>query len=262
MLRSLSNYPPHNGLIVSVHDVSPLTRPAVERILTELNALGVGCCSLLVIPDHHRQGHYLDDPDFCQWLRDRVAQGDEVVIHGYSHRRERRAGETLSDKITTRFYTADEGEFFDIAGADALRIISEARQEFRKIGINPAGFIAPAWLLSEGAERALRALGLGYTTRLKGIYDFTNERIYASQSLVWSVRSGWRRLASRWWNARLFHKLRHSPMIRVGIHPPDIEYPRVWRQILGLTRQALADRTALTYQNYLRAGKTSGPAPN
>ncbi|MEI6349831.1 MAG: polysaccharide deacetylase family protein [Verrucomicrobiota bacterium] len=261
MFRPLLIHPPHNGLVVSVHDVSPLTRSATERILEELNALGVECCSLLVIPDHHRQGHYLDDPDFCQWLRCRVAKGDEVVIHGYCHRRDRRAEESFKEKITTRIYTAGEGEFFDIAGADALRIVSEARQEFRKIGIIPHGFIAPAWLLSEGGEQALRALGISYTTRLSGIYDFEHARIYTSQSLVWSVRSAWRRLASRCWNAHLFRKLQKSPLMRIGIHPPDIEHPAIWQQITALTRQALAERRPVTYEGYLRGAKERFPAP-
>ena len=115
-------------LVVSIHDVSPLTREAAEKILVELEALGVSRFSLLVIPDHHCKGHVLDDPEFCQWLKRRADSGDEVVLHGYHHRRDMRARETLRDKLTTRYYTAGEGEFFDIAGADALRIISQARQ--------------------------------------------------------------------------------------------------------------------------------------
>jgi len=244
-------------VVVSIHDVSPLTRATTERILERLGELGVAACSLLVIPDHHRQGHFLDDPDFCAWLRERVAGGDEVVIHGYFHRRARRPNESARVRWTTRVYTADEGEFFDITGADALRLVSQAREEFRKIGLDPAGFIAPAWLLSEGGERALQKLGFDYTTRLREVIDLPSGRRIASQSLVWSVRSFWRRGMSRAWNASLYRRLRHAPLMRIGIHPVDLEHRAVWRQIETLIARAMADRTPLTYQQWIETSRPS-----
>ena len=42
-------------LVVSLHDVSPRTRPVFEAMLAELGTLGVARCSLLVIHDHHRR---------------------------------------------------------------------------------------------------------------------------------------------------------------------------------------------------------------
>ena len=240
------------SLVVSIHDVSPLTREATERILAELAEWGVRKVSLLVIPDHHCKGHVLDDPDFCAWLRGRAEAGDEIVMHGYFHRRDQKAGETLRDKLTTRYYTAGEGEFFDIAGADALRIVSQARQEFRKIGLDPQGFVAPAWLLSEGADRALQRLGIAYTTRISGVFDYTTGVQHASQSLVWSTRSWTRRIGSGLWNAYLFRRLQACPLLRIGIHPPDVKHRAVWQQIKALTTKAMVDRTPVTYSGYLK----------
>jgi len=242
------------SLVVSIHDVSPLTREATERILGELAELGVRRVSLLVIPDHHCKGNLLDDPEFCTWLRGRAAAGDEVVIHGYFHRRDQRAGETFKEKLTTRYYTAGEGEFYDIAGADALRVISLARQEFRKVGLDPQGFVAPAWLLSDGADRALQRLGIAYTTRIGGVFDYTTGVHHASQSLVWSSRSWVRRGISRLWNAYLFRRLQARPLLRIGIHPPDVQHRAVWQQIKTLTARALESRTAVTYSGYLKRG--------
>ena len=242
------------SLVVSIHDVSPLTREATEQILNELKELGVRRVSLLVIPDHHCKGHFLEEPDFCAWLRDCVAMGHEVVIHGYYHRRDQRAGETFWQKLTTQYYTAGEGEFYDMPGADALRIISQARQDFHRIGIDPLGFIAPAWLVSEGTDRALQRLGIGYTTRIGGVYDYTKGVQHTSQSLVWSTRSGWRRMMSRAWNAHLFRRLETCPLLRIGIHPPDMQHRAVWQQIKNLAARALETRTAVTYAGYLKRG--------
>ena len=247
--------PSRRSLVISIHDVSPVTREATEQILERLAALGAGPCSLLVVPDHHRRGHFLDDADFCHWLQERVNTGDEPVIHGYFHRRERKSQESLRIKLATRFYTADEGEFFDIHGADALRLVSQAREEFRKLGLDPGGFVAPAWLLSAAAEVALCKLGFDYTTRLGSVTDLPAGRTCASQSLVWSVRSFWRRAMSRIWNASLFGRLQNTPLLRIGIHPVDIEYPSIWRQIEELVKHALVDRTPLTYQQWIETSR-------
>jgi len=244
-------------LVISIHDVSPLTFEPTRRILERLEALGPVRVSLLVIPDHHERGHFLEDPAFCHWLKERVALGDEAVIHGYHHFRKRRAHETLREKIVTRLYTASEGEFYDISGADALRVVTRARAEFRLLGLDPRGFIAPAWLLSKGAEQALAKLGFAYTTRLGSVIDLGCEREYRSQSLVWSVRSLWRRGCSRVWNRSLFRRLRAEPLLRVGIHPVDFAHRGVWRQVESLVQSALADREAIPYLRWVETHRRS-----
>ncbi len=243
--------PSGRAIVVSIHDVSPHTQPACERILADIGTLGVDACSLLVIPDHHRRGHFLDDAAFCAWLGELGKRGHETVIHGYFHERARRDGESAVQKMTTRFYTADEGEFYDIDRVTALSLVSKARDEFRKIGLDPRGFIAPAWLLGAEAEAALRELKIEYTTRLGSVLDLRSGIAHRSQSLVWSVRSGWRRATSRVWNAFLFQRLAANPLMRISIHPVDIEHAAIWRQIRTLIARALADRKALTYHAWL-----------
>jgi uncharacterized protein len=239
------------ALVVSIHDVSPVTRGDVERMLADLRELGTPCVSLLVIPDHHQRGHFLDDPAFCEWLRAAAKEGHEAVIHGFHHQRARHSGESIADKITTRFYTQDEGEFYDIDEDDAFTLVTKARAEFRSIGIEPSGFIAPAWLLSVAGERALKRAGFSYTTRLQTVTDLRNGRAHHAPSLVWSVRSGWRRACSLAWNASLFRRLRTAPLLRIGLHPPDIHHAAVWKQALRLTARALPDREATTYGQWI-----------
>ena len=242
---------PHRSLVVSLHDVSPLTRVECATILDELRALGVGHTSLLVIPDHHHKGHMLADAAFGGWLRGQAADGHEIVMHGYHHLRPRRAEEKWTTKLTTRFYTADEGEFYDLDRATATELISKARAEFSQLGLTANAFIAPAWLLSAEAETALRDLHCEYTTRLGNVLDLRTGRTFASQSLVWSVRSAWRRQISLAWNALLFKRLSANPLMRISIHPVDLRHAKVWQQIRELIARALADREALTYLAWL-----------
>ena len=239
-------------VVVSLHDVAPPTWETSAKILRELNRHGVHVCSLLVVPDYHHTGRATDDPKFVDWLRELEAAGHEIVIHGYFHERPAQQNETLRTRLLTKSYTSGEGEFYDLDYAEALRRITRARDEFLAAGLQPRGFIAPAWLLSAEAEEALRELGCEYTTRLGSVSDLERGRVFQSQSLVWSVRSAWRRQVSRAWNALLFRRLAANPLLRISIHPVDLRHPQIWRQIRALVTRALADRKPLTYHAWLR----------
>ena len=238
------------SLVVSLHDVSPHTWEPCRRIVDELGKMGVGAISLLVIPDHHRRGHFREDEEFCAWLRRQVALGHEAVIHGYYHQRAARSGESWRDRFVTRSYTAGEGEFYDVDYDRAKTLVSRARDDFHAIGLHPSGFIAPAWLLSAAGEQALRDLGISYTTRLRGVWNLRRGEVESSQSLCWSVRASWRRGVSLLWNAYLFHHLRAHPLLRVAIHPVDFAHPRIWRQITRMIATAPHHRRVVTYEQW------------
>ena len=82
-------------------------------------------------------------------------------------------------------------------------------------------------------------------------------RVFKSQSLVWSVRSAWRRQASRAWNALLFRRLAAHPLLRISIHPVDLRHAQIWRQIRLLITRALAEREPLTYHAWLTRQRVS-----
>jgi predicted deacetylase len=240
----------HPALIVSIHDVSPLTRDAVEEILGDLATAGVPETSLLVIPDHHHRAPLAGDAEFCRWLREKEAAGHEVVLHGYYHKRPP-SSSGLVARLVTEHYTAGEGEFYDLSEDAARERLERAKGEFAAAGFHPTGFIAPAWLLGREAEAAVKKAGFAYTTRLKNFKDLRTGEEIASQSLVWSVRSGWRRQVSLRWNAFLARRLATAPLLRVGLHPPDWTHSAIRTQALDLIRAALAGREPMTYHHYL-----------
>ena len=157
----------------------------------------------------------------------------------------------MRDKFFTRFYTSDEGEFYDLDYAEAFRRITMARDEFRAHGLKPRGFIAPAWLLSAEAERAARDAELDYTTRLRTVRDLRSGQDFPARSIVYSVQSAWRRAVSLGWNATLFRILKSNPLLRISIHPPDYSHPEIWRQILDLIEATSERRAATTYQDWV-----------
>lgn len=243
--------PTDRALVASIHDVSPSTWRQTNRILEDLCGLGCDKTSLLVIPDHHRRGKISVDAEFGDWLKARLAEGHEAVLHGYFHLRGQKPDDGLAKKLVTQSYTAGEGEFFDLECEVAARLLRGGLDEFAAAGIAPTGFIAPAWLLGSEAEAAVREAGFDYTTRIATVVDFKKGVTHHSRSLVWSVRARWRRVCSLAWNRALFVATKSSPLLRIGIHPPDWEHRAIRRQILSLVRAALADREAMTYQQWL-----------
>ena len=240
-----------DSVVVSLHDVAPSTQQIASTIISELSAHGVRVCSVLVVPDYHHQGVFARNREFVTWLRALEADGHEIVIHGYFHERPPQTNETFRDRLVTRFYTQNEGEFYDLSYEEALRRITTARNEFRALGLKPRGFIAPAWLLGNEAEQAVRDAELEYTTRLHCVCDLRSDSIFPARTLVYSVHNHWRRALSRSWNAALFRVLKTKPLLRISIHPPDYYQPGIWNQILSFITATRNARTTTTYQDWV-----------
>jgi uncharacterized protein len=251
---------PRRSFVVSVHDVAPCTREASARIIEALQHAGVRTTSLLVVPNYHREGSATEDTNFVSWLRDLEARGHEIVIHGYFHERSRRAGEGISEKLMTRFYAQDEGEFFDLDYDEAFARITRARDEFEAAHLSPIGFVAPAWLLNHAGERAARDIGMQYTTRIDSVLDLLTGERELTRSLVYSTRSKWRRTVSLGWNAALARSLEMRELARLSIHPPDFEAPKIWAQILQFIQRFARTRNATTYRDWIDRQRTNRKA--
>ena len=102
------------ALVVSIHDVAPGTLAATRLMLAELERAGIDRCSLLVVPNYHGGQPVSEFPGFIEAMRGFERDGHEIVLHGYYHLRQRRAGESLRERAVTSVYTAGEGEFYDL----------------------------------------------------------------------------------------------------------------------------------------------------
>ena len=251
---------PLNGaepsLVVSIHDLSTITRGAVERMLEDLEKVGVSQTSLLVIPDHHHKGRIDADPAFCEMLRGAVAEGHEAVLHGFYHLRSAKEGEGVATRLITRSYTAGEGEFYDLGREEAVALLRKGKEALGNCGVPFSGFIAPAWLLGEDAETAVWEEGFAYTTRIGSVIERGGSE-HRSRSMVYSVRAPWRRGLSLLWNATLFQRLKKAPLLRIGLHPPDWEHAAIRRHILKSIREAAQARRVTTYGKWLDLARAS-----
>jgi predicted deacetylase len=230
------------SLIVSLHDAHPGSHAAIAEQLRFLADHGVTRTSILVVPEFHHQGSVVADKKFCDTVSSWQAEGHEIVLHGYFHDRRDSPRETLGTLFWTRLYTSREAEFLDLPPDEARVRLRRGRELFAAQGWNARGFIAPAWLMAPHLTGLLAELGFTYTNRLRDIVPLARGAVrgpIASQSLCYSTRAGWRRLASSVWNRRLFGKLRETNLVRLSLHPRDLEFPLLRRQIDQILRSSL-----------------------
>ena len=229
------------SLIVSLHDAHPGSHAQIAEQVAFLAERGVTRSSILVVPEFHHRGSLLRDGSFCDTISGWQAQGHEVVLHGYFHDRLESPPENLSTIFWTRFYTNREAEFLDLAREDARMRLERGRALFESLGWRATGFVAPAWLMAIGLTNLLAEMGFAYTTRLGEIIPLRPglNRVKSSQSLCYSTRAGWRRFASAIWNKNLYGRLRGTDLVRLSLHPRDLEFPLMRRQIDQIVRASI-----------------------
>lgn len=240
-MRTPDTRPP--AVSVVLHDVSPHTWPACESLLEALDAVAPVPVTLLVVADHHRRGGIEDAPAFLRAIEQRRARGDEVVVHGLIHLDEAPPPRAPHTWLKRRIYTAGEGEFASVAKDEAARRLHEGWHRFTAQGWAPRGFVAPAWLMGRGTHAALREGPFAYTSTRRAIILLPNRKRLRAPSLVWSVRSAWRRRLSAVLNRRLLRRvLAHPgryPLLRLGLHPVDAAHPEAVRFWQDALREAL-----------------------
>ena len=237
-------------LCVSLHDVAPATWSHCQRVLDAVREVADIPITLLVVPAYH--GACSAQPDFERAMSAQLAVGHELALHGYFHVDPHVPCDVV-DWFRRRVYTAGEGEFCALSAEEARERLTLGRRWFEANNWPLAGFVAPAWLLGEGAWKALRERDdLQYTSTLTQIVTLPDAREIPAPCLTYSVRSAWRRPASIIWNHLYASVVSASPVLRLGLHPHDADSARVkasWQQLL---RHALATRQPVTKSHFVR----------
>jgi predicted deacetylase len=248
--------PEKKSLIVSLHDAHPGSRGQIAEQVAFLGAYGITRTSILVVPEFHHGASAGGDADFRDAVSAWQTAGHEIVLHGYYHDREESPRETLSTLFWTRLYTNREAEFLDLPREAAQERLTRGRKLFESLGWRARGFVAPAWLMAEWVPGLLAQMDFEYTTTLKEIVPLTDGQEpvppIESQSLCYSARAAWRRFASARWNKHLFGRLRETDLVRLSLHPRDLEFPLLRRQIDQILRAAFKGGFApTTYGEYV-----------
>jgi len=209
-------------LLVSIHDVTPAAERDV-RALWDLCAERRIVPALFVVPNWHGAWPIEEYPHFVAWLRARAREGAEVFLHGERHD-ERGLPRGLGDQVRAFGATAREGEFLTLSERDAAERIERGVARLRRLGLDPTGFVAPAWLASAGTYRAVRRSGLAISEDVNTIRLHHRGTRLASPVIRWSGRTAWRaHLSAAVADARWF-TTRSSWLARVALHPADLHH--------------------------------------
>jgi len=250
--------PAGKTLIVSLHDAHPGSVAAIRDQVAFLAGYGIRAASILVVPEFHHAAPVAKDAAFCETVSRWQGEGHEIVLHGYFHDRRQSPRETWATLFWTRLYTNREAEFLDLPLEEARVRLRRGRELFADKGWNVRGFIAPAWLMARHVPNLCGQLGFTYTNTLRQLIPLVRgggRPAIRAQSLCYSARAGWRRVASAVWNRKLFGELRETNLIRLSLHPRDLEFPLLRRQIDQIIRASLKRGfEPATYADYVARG--------
>lgn len=211
------------SLMLVLHDMAPETWPDYKPFVEAVDALGEVPMTWLVVPDFHHRNALQHSPAFCRLLQRRVSMGDELALHGYYHSDDGPTPRSPRELFMRRIYT-HEGEFYSLDEDQALKRLRRGLEMFDDRSLPVAGFVAPAWLMSEGTRQALKHLPLRYTSTPQHLYRLPDFTAIEAPGLVWSARSAWRRGLSRVVSDWQCRRLTGSETLRLGLHPVDMRH--------------------------------------
>jgi uncharacterized protein len=232
---------------VSIHDVSPRWTPQIEDALALCRDHGIRP-ALLVVPDFHGQAPLLDDPVFCQRLRDLQGAGHEVMLHGFSHQTSDRpssggARARLRWLFAQRILSSGEAELVDLPEREGRERIERGERLLSQAGLRIDGFVAPAWSMPTWLLPWLGARGYRFTEDHLRVYDPASGRARASVVLNWATRTPARLMSSVAY-CRVARHARSMLPARIAIHPGDMRYLLVRREIDDLLAATKGDVVA------------------
>jgi len=211
------------AVLLVLHDVAPSTWVDYQPFVAAVDALGQVPMTWLVVPDFHRHNALNAHPAFRRLLDERVDRGDELALHGYFHDDQEPGPTTPHDWFMRRVYT-HEGEFYRLSRESALARLRAGIDVFQRYDWPLHGFVAPAWLMSDGTRQALRELPLSYTSDPQHLYRLPEFTAINAPGLVWSARSAWRRGLSKLVCEQREQRWCQAPVIRLGLHPVDMRH--------------------------------------
>ena len=255
---------------MALHDVEPATFERCAAIRAWLEDRGVDRVTLLVIParDLHPLGER--SPELVDWLAERRRLGDSIAQHGFQHeqlRRVRRAD--WARRLRAPAQTLRAAEFAGLDGEETRRAVEAGWRLMKLAGIEPEGFVAPAYAYTPVLRRAL-STHFRWWASLWGIHG----ALASAPDRGASEGESWRQLTPAWSigggepyvralapTAIRAGALLARRTLRLDLHPSDLKHPRQVRALEWALARSAHRRTAVTYDELASAvpARSTGP---
>jgi hypothetical protein len=225
-------------LVVSLSGITARTLDRCAELSAELAHRSVPL-SLLFAPRVAGSGAAVD------WVRDRRAAGDALLLHGFDHAAEPRArGMALGRKA----------EFAALPAHEAGLRLAAAILELGRAGLVTDAFAPPRWLVSHGGLTALRRKGFALCADLAAVRDLRDGSVHKGRVLGF----GHGDLAEPWWCYALVlgaaRAARRGALVRVAADAADLARTGPRQALFDAVDIALHHGAVpLTYPDVLRA---------
>ncbi len=230
------------AIAVALHDVEPATYERCALIREWLDDHGISKVTLLVIPASDLHPFQDRRPEMVDWLADRVHGGDTIAQHGFQHRQVRRST-SPARQAYARWQGGDAAEFVGLDDVETKRAVEAGRRVLRLAGIQPRGFVAPAYAYTAALQRVLAA-SFDWWASLHSLRYDHGRRTTRAQALTFGSSSQLKRLTSP--GAIRAGACLAGPLMRLDLHPADLDHPSHIGALEAVLRRA-RHRTALTY---------------
>jgi predicted deacetylase len=218
-------------IAVALHGIEPATFERCALIRDWLDDHGVDRVTLLAIParDLHPVGER--SPEMIAWLLQRRALGDSIAQHGFQH-------------VPRR-----GGEFRGLDGEETRRALHAGWRLLKLAGIEPDGFVAPAYAYTSSLRAALALRFRWWADQL---------RVHATRSPLHSDGRAALSPAVSLAGSRGLSRVLAPQLVRVGallptrtlrldIHPAYLQHPRHMLALEGILARAGGQHRAVTY---------------
>lgn len=210
-------------VLVTIHDVAPPLMPRVEQLWEMCARRGVKP-GLLVVPEWHGEWPIEKDTRCIDWVRGRAAEGAELFLHGERHD-EVGSPRGVADQLRAFGRTNREGEFLTLGLDQARARIDRGLARLRALGMQPIGFVPPAWLARPETHAAVREAGLSVSEDDGTVYAFRVGRVIESPVVRWSSRGALRAYGSLLQAQLRWMLQRGNGLVRIALHPADLDHP-------------------------------------
>jgi predicted deacetylase len=217
-------------LLVSIHDVSPAQAPAIARLWGLCAERGI-IPTLLVVPNWHGEWPLESHPRFVEWVRARAADGAEIALHGERHD-EVGLPRRLADQWRAWGRTDREGEFLTLDASAARARLTRGLKLLRELGLEPTGFVPPAWLAREVTHQAAAAAGLAFSEDERSVRLLSLSKRVRSPVVRWSARNRTRAWGSVGVASARWLLQRRARIPRIALHPGDLDHPATARSVV------------------------------
>lgn len=197
---------------------------------------------LLIVPDWHGRAPVEADRAFGDWVRARATEGAEIFLHGERHD-EIGLPRAWRDEFRAFGRTNREGEFLTLDYTAARDRIDRGLERLRTLGLEPVGFVPPAWLAQPATHAAVNDAGLSFSEDETNVYVHARSATMPSPVLRWSARGALRAWGSVAQAGLRWRYQRGATPMRIALHPADLDHPvtaasldRELRRWIGLRR--------------------------